>query len=130
LSGSGSTVDLLESVRVARGTGAKIIAITATGSPLAALADVLVRADVPEDLDVYAPMSSRLVHLALIDVLAVAVAVTIGTGRVEVRGVAEAMTAAARAAAVTWEASWVAARRAAAEAMTAAARAAAMTWEA
>lgn len=78
LSGSGSTVDLLESVRVARGTGAKIIAITATGSPLAQLADVLVRADVPEDLDVYAPMSSRLVHLALIDVLAVAVAVERG----------------------------------------------------
>lgn len=78
LSGSGSTVDLLESVRVARGTGAKIIAITATGSPLAALADVLVRADVLEDLDVYAPMSSRLVHLALIDVLAVAVAVERG----------------------------------------------------
>lgn len=78
ISGSGSTVDLLEAVGVAREAGARIVAITASGSPLADLADVLLRADVPEDLDVYAPMSSRLVHLALIDVLAVAVAVERG----------------------------------------------------
>jgi RpiR family transcriptional regulator, carbohydrate utilization regulator len=78
ISGSGSTVDLLEAVGVAREAGAKIVAITASGSPLTELADVLLRADVPEDLDVYAPMSSRLVHLALIDVLAVAVAVERG----------------------------------------------------
>lgn len=78
ISGSGSTVDLLETVGVAREAGAKIVAITASDSPLAGLADVLLRADVPEDLDVYAPMSSRLVHLALIDVLAVAVAVERG----------------------------------------------------
>lgn len=83
ISGSGSTVDLLEAVGVAREAGAKIVAITASGSPLAEHADVLLRADVPEDLDVYAPMSSRLVHLALIDVLAVAVAVERGPALVQ-----------------------------------------------
>ena len=78
ISGSGSTIDLLHSVEIARRTGADVVAITSSDSPLAKLASVTLFADVPEDLDVYAPMTSRLVHLAIIDVLSVGVAVTRG----------------------------------------------------
>lgn len=78
ISGSGSTLDLLRSVEIARGAGAKVIAITSSDSPLAKLANITLFADVPEDLDVYAPMTSRLVHLAIIDVLSVGVAVMRG----------------------------------------------------
>ncbi len=35
-------------------------------------------ADVPEDPDIYAPMVSRLAHLAIIDVLSVGLALTLG----------------------------------------------------
>ena len=78
ISGSGSTLDLLRSVEIARGAGAEVIAITSSDSPLAKLANITLFADVPEDLDVYAPMTSRLVHLAIIDVLSVGVAVMRG----------------------------------------------------
>ena len=54
------------------------MAITVGGSPLASLCDVTLASDVFEDLDVYSPMTSRLAHLAIIDVLAVNVAVAKG----------------------------------------------------
>lgn len=78
ISGSGRTRELIRSVEIARDAGAAIIAITASGSPLARLANVTLFADVPEDLDVYAPMTSRMVHLVLIDALSVGVAVARG----------------------------------------------------
>lgn len=78
ISGTGRTRELIRSVEIARDAGAGIIALTASGSPLARLADVTVIADVPEDLDVYAPMTSRMVHLVMIDALSVGVAVARG----------------------------------------------------
>ena len=78
ISGSGRTRELIRSVEIAKDAGAAVIAVTVSGSPLAKLADVALYADVPEDLDVYAPMTSRLVHLALIDALSVGVAVARG----------------------------------------------------
>jgi RpiR family carbohydrate utilization transcriptional regulator len=78
ISGSGRTRDLIRSVEIARDAGATVIAITVAGSPLARVADIGVFADVPEDPDVYAPMTSRLAHLAMLDVLAVGVAVARG----------------------------------------------------
>lgn len=78
ISGSGRTRELIRSVEIARDAGAQVIVLTASGSPLAKLGDVALYADVPEDLDVYAPMTSRLVHLAVIDALSVGVAVARG----------------------------------------------------
>lgn len=78
ISGSGQTRELIRSVEIARDAGAEVIAITASGSSLAKLADVAIYADVHEDLDVYAPMTSRLVHLAIIDALSVGVALARG----------------------------------------------------
>jgi len=78
ISGSGASLDLLRSVEIASAAGASVVALTASNSALARLADVTLIADVLEDADVYAPMTSRLVHLAIIDVLAVGVAIKRG----------------------------------------------------
>jgi RpiR family carbohydrate utilization transcriptional regulator len=78
ISASGRTLDLLRTIEAARGAGTSIIGITVGGSPLASLCDVTLASDVFEDPDVYSPMTSRLAHLAIIDVLAVAVAVAKG----------------------------------------------------
>ncbi len=78
ISGTGRTRELIRSVEIARDAGASVIAITASVSPLAKLATVALYADVVEDLDVYAPMTSRMVHLVMIDALSVGVAVARG----------------------------------------------------
>jgi RpiR family carbohydrate utilization transcriptional regulator len=83
ISSSGRTRDLLRSIELARDAGAGVIGITASRSPLAKLCSVVLHADVEEDPDVYTPMSSRLAHLAIIDVLAVGVALARGPALIE-----------------------------------------------
>ena len=78
ISNSGRMRDLLETMDVVRRRRATAIAITATGSPLAGRADILLAADHREDFDRYSPMVSRMLHLMLIDILATAVAVRLG----------------------------------------------------
>lgn len=78
ISASGRTPEIIRACELAREGGAEVIAITATGSPLARIASVLLPADVPEDPDVYAPMTSRIAHLAIIDALSVSVALAGG----------------------------------------------------
>jgi RpiR family carbohydrate utilization transcriptional regulator len=75
ISASGQTVDILRSAQIARAAGARTIAITVAGSPLAQACDITLGADVPEDFNIYAPMTSRLAHLTIVDLLAVGVAV-------------------------------------------------------
>ena len=74
ISHTGRTRELLESVQLARESGAAILAITAGDSPLAREAQLLIQVDVPEDTDLYTPMTSRIAHLVVIDVLALGVA--------------------------------------------------------
>ncbi len=78
ISASGRTTDIVGGVEIALESGAEVIAITAGDSPLARLATVALYADVPEDPEIYAPMISRLAHLAIVDVLCVGVALTLG----------------------------------------------------
>ncbi len=78
ISNSGRTRSLLEVAALARRSGATVIALTRTHSPLAEVADILLPADVQENPEVYAPMVSRLVHLTIIDVLTVALALRKG----------------------------------------------------
>lgn len=78
VSNSGRTRSLLEVVALAKRSGATVIALTRTGTPLAQAADVVLPADVQENPEVYAPMVARLVHLAIIDVLSVALALRKG----------------------------------------------------
>ena len=83
ISNSGRSRDLLDVDQIARRKGATVIAITASGSPLARQAQgpqhILLAADHPEDADRYSPMVSRLLHLLIIDILTTGVALRLGS---------------------------------------------------
>jgi len=70
ISSSGQAGELLDSVSIARQYGAKTISLTRTGSDLAKLTDISIQVDLPEDQDIYKPSASRLVFMAIVDVLA------------------------------------------------------------
>lgn len=78
ISNSGANADLMHSVDTALKAGARIIAITRPDSDLAARADVVLPAVVPEESEIQTPMTSRIVHLLLIDVLQIGVALQRG----------------------------------------------------
>ncbi len=82
ISNSGRTRDLMDAADIARRKGATVVVITATGSPLASAGHIHLAADHPEGYDRYSPMVSRLLHLLVIDVLATAVALRLGSDRV------------------------------------------------
>jgi len=75
ISASGRNEDLLHTISIAKETRAKVIAITATGSPLAATADLAITLDVVEDSDIFSPIKSRLAQIVVLDMLAVGAAV-------------------------------------------------------
>lgn len=70
ISSSGQPAELLDSVTIAKQYGATTISLTKTGSDLAQLADISIQIDIPEDQDIYKPSASRLVYIAIVDVLA------------------------------------------------------------
>ena len=78
ISASGRTRELCRSAQLARGAGATVIAITIPYSPLSTIAHITLNAEVEEDPDVYSPMTSRIVHLTIVDALAVGVALAHG----------------------------------------------------
>ena len=80
ISHTGRSRELLTSLETATERGIPVIAITSPGTPLAAVARVSLHAEVDEDTDIYTPMLSRLAHLALLDVLAVGMALRGGIG--------------------------------------------------
>jgi DNA-binding MurR/RpiR family transcriptional regulator len=73
---SGRTPELLDAMELARSYGAKILAITLPGSPLAALADVLLPLQIAETQFIYKPTAARYGMLLTIDVLATELALT------------------------------------------------------
>ncbi|MDR5903958.1 transcriptional regulator HexR [Franzmannia qiaohouensis] len=78
ISQTGRTKALVASVQLAREVGATVIGLCPSGSPLADEVSIPLFIDVHEDIEIYTPMSSRIAHLVLIDVLAVGVAKTRG----------------------------------------------------
>ena len=82
ISNSGRSKDLLDVADIAQRKGATLIIISASGSPLAQIAQggnqILLAADHPEDYDRYSPMVSRLLHLIIIDILTTGVALRLG----------------------------------------------------
>ncbi len=78
VSSSGRVDDLLAVVDLAQARGAKVVAITASHTPLAKKADVALIVDHQEDLATHVPMVSRILHLLVIDILAVGVAMKLG----------------------------------------------------
>jgi RpiR family carbohydrate utilization transcriptional regulator len=83
ISNSGRTIDLIRSVELARDAGAQVIGITHSNSPLAKRCNVTLYADTPEDPDLYSPMITRIVHLVIVDILAVGVALRRGPGLID-----------------------------------------------
>ena len=74
VSSSGRKAELLALADTAHERGASVIAVTASQSPLARKADVALIVDHVEDADLHLPMVSRVLHLLMIDILAVGVA--------------------------------------------------------
>ncbi len=74
VSSSGKISELLQVADEAHARGAAVLAITAGSSPLARKADVALVVDHVEDVDTQMPMISRILHLLVIDILAVGVA--------------------------------------------------------
>ncbi|MEL0660029.1 MurR/RpiR family transcriptional regulator [Psychromonas arctica] len=69
ISHTGRTKLLVEVAQLARENDAFVIALTEANSPLAEQSNLVLSLGVPEDTDVYMPMSSRIAQLVLIDVL-------------------------------------------------------------
>ncbi|MEG3752952.1 MurR/RpiR family transcriptional regulator [Psychromonas arctica] len=69
ISHTGRTKPLVEIAELARENDAFVIALTAEDSPLAEQSNLVLSLGVPEDTDIYMPMSSRIAQLVLIDVL-------------------------------------------------------------
>ncbi len=78
ISQSGITQDIIASAELGLAAGAKVIAITAAKSKLAHIATICLPMNSLEDEDLYAPFKSRMAHLAIVDVLAVGVALSRG----------------------------------------------------
>ncbi|MFC4260006.1 transcriptional regulator HexR [Marinobacter lacisalsi] len=73
ISYTGRTRDLVEIAESARENGATVIAITAPDSPLADACTIALEVTTTEDTEMYIPMTSRIIHLAIIDILATGV---------------------------------------------------------
>lgn len=88
----GGMPSLLDAVDIARSQGAKVIAITRPGTPLAERADILLGLSVPDDAVMHVGVDAYLVHLTLIEILTVLVAQRVGERAVRrLRGVREAL---------------------------------------
>ncbi|MCF7200864.1 transcriptional regulator HexR [Pseudomonas oligotrophica] len=78
ISQSGRSKDLLITANVVRETGATLITLCPSQTPLAELATINLAIDVQEDTEIYTPLTSRIAHLVVIDVLAMGVAMARG----------------------------------------------------
>ena len=78
VSNSGLSREVLEAVEIAKNNGCVIIGLTRPGSPLAEQADCLLAVPSREDGRLYTPMVSRLLHLAVIDILVISLALRLG----------------------------------------------------
>ncbi|MEM7376863.1 MAG: MurR/RpiR family transcriptional regulator [Pseudomonadota bacterium] len=74
ISNSGRNRDLIASVELARGCGARVVAITPAETPMAALACALCSVSPSDGKELLMPVSSRVAQLAVVDILAVGLA--------------------------------------------------------
>lgn len=78
ISQTGKTRALIDAIRLANEAGAMTIALAPTGSPVARESRLAIHIDAEEEVEIYTPLSSRIAHLVVIDLLAVGVAQRIG----------------------------------------------------
>ena len=70
ISHTGRTKEIIDIAKIASNNGAMVVALTTPASPLAAMSSIALEVDVPENTDEYMAMTSRIVHLVILDVLA------------------------------------------------------------
>jgi RpiR family transcriptional regulator, carbohydrate utilization regulator len=89
---TGQLRDVARTTELAATQGATVIGITRSGSAVARLCSITIGIDTLENTFVYAPMTTRLAHLVVVDLLATAVALRSGeTGVAQIRRVKSAM---------------------------------------
>ncbi|MDO9419836.1 MAG: SIS domain-containing protein [Herminiimonas sp.] len=81
ISQRGNSIALIRSVQLARSCGADVVILAPSGTPLAELATVLIPIDLHFHTDPYTPISARLAHLVVIDILAVGLALRLSPER-------------------------------------------------
>jgi DNA-binding MurR/RpiR family transcriptional regulator len=74
ISQSGRTQTLLDSMALAKQSGGIVIALAPSGTPVAEQASIAIEVNATEDTQIFTPLSSRIAHLVMIDVLAIGVA--------------------------------------------------------
>lgn len=78
ISYTGRTDAMIINAELARKGGATVIGITSQSSILAGQCQYVLNAVTAEDTDLFTPMTSRIIHLAVIDMLATTVALKLG----------------------------------------------------
>jgi len=78
ISQTGRTKELLHVIQLVQKQMAKVIALCPSNTPMASACDIHVPINVPENTDIYTPLTSRIAHLVVIDVLAMGVAMSRG----------------------------------------------------
>lgn len=73
ISQSGRTRDLMHSIDLAQQYGALVVSLAPQNTPVSRAADLPIYINIEEDTDQFTPMTSRIAHLMVIDMLAVAV---------------------------------------------------------
>ncbi|MEH6468098.1 MAG: SIS domain-containing protein [Porticoccus sp.] len=74
ISQSGRTTTLINAIERVKSRGAIVIGMAPSGTPVAEAATIPLTIDAKEDIQIYTPLSSRIAHLVVIDVLAIGVA--------------------------------------------------------
>ena len=74
ISQSGRSQALLDSMELVKKAGGIVIGLAPSASPVIKKATIAIEVDAKEDIQIYTPLSSRIAHLAVIDVLAIGVA--------------------------------------------------------
>ncbi|MGB7483079.1 MAG: glucokinase [Castellaniella sp.] len=83
VSGSGADPELLETIATAGARGVRVVAVTRADSPLGRAADVCLAVDHTENSAGHLTMMSRILHLLMLDVMAVGVALEAPQARTE-----------------------------------------------
>jgi RpiR family transcriptional regulator, carbohydrate utilization regulator len=83
ISHSGRSVEVNESIQIAKERGATTIALTNVGSRLAWLVDIPLLLRAPNAVEPHTPGVSRLVHLCVVDALAIGIALRLGPKTLE-----------------------------------------------
>ena len=78
ISYSGTSLDLLDAVKIAQQNGTPVIGLTPADSPLGQVCDCVISVIAPEDSQQYTPMISRLLQLMVIDMLTIGLALYLG----------------------------------------------------